>query len=95
MSDAVAPLVCEWFELSTRPAVAVKGVDGLISYHEVLAERPTAPPLRPLPLIGRDRERSWLEQSWQRARDGVLTTPGVVFRGEPGIGKTRLATRGG
>jgi hypothetical protein len=26
------------------------------------------------------------------ARAGTLTTPGVVFRGEPGIGKSRLAT---
>ena len=92
VSDAVAPLVRDSFELDTRPPVPVKGVDGLISHHQVLAERPTAPPLRPPPLIGRDRERSWLQQSWQRARDGVLTSPGVVFRGEPGIGKTRLAT---
>src|SRR5271156_3804535 len=57
----------------------VAGVDGLISHHQVLAERPTAPPLRPPPLIGRDRERSWLQQSWQQARDGVLTSPGVGF----------------
>ncbi len=92
VSDAVAPLVRESFELSARPAAPVKGVEGLVSHHQVLAERPNTPPLRPLPLIGRDRERSCLEQSWQRACDGVLTTPGVVFRGEPGIGKTRLAT---
>ncbi len=92
VSDAVAPLVRDSFELSTRPPVPVKGVEGLISHHQVLGERPTVPPLRPPPLIGRDRERGWLQQSWQQARDGVLTTPGVVFRGEPGIGKTRLAT---
>jgi class 3 adenylate cyclase/tetratricopeptide (TPR) repeat protein len=92
VSDAVAPLVGDSFELSTRAPVAVKGVDGLLSHHRVLAERPTAPRLQPLPLIGRDRERSWLQQTWQRAREGVLATPGVVFRGEPGIGKTRLAT---
>jgi class 3 adenylate cyclase len=92
VSDAVAPLVRDVFELGTRPAAAVKGVDGLITHHQVLAERPKPPPLRAPPLIGRDRERSWLEQAWQRARDEVLTTPGVVFRGEPGIGKTRLAT---
>jgi class 3 adenylate cyclase/tetratricopeptide (TPR) repeat protein len=92
VSDAVAPLVRDVFELRTRPAAPVKGIDGLITHHQVLAERPTAPPLRPPPLIGRDRERSWLEQSWQRAREGVLATPGVVFGGEPGIGKTRLAT---
>ena len=91
VSDAVAPLVCDSFDLDTRPPLPVKGVDGLLSHHQVLAERPTASPLRPPPLIGRDRERDWLQQSWQRARDGVLTSPGVVFRGEPGIGKTRLA----
>ena len=92
VSDAVAPLVGDSFELDTRPPVSVKGVDGLISPHRVLAERPPAAPLRAQPLIGRDRERSWLQQSWQRARDRVLTSPGVAFRGEPGIGKTRLAT---
>ena len=80
VSDAVAPLVRELFELSARPAAPVKGVAGLIGHHQVLAEQPKAPPQRPLPLIGRVRERSCLEQSWQRARDGVLTTPGVVFR---------------
>jgi len=90
VSDAVAPLVCDSFELETCPPVRVKGVDGLVSPHRVLGERPETPPLRPPPLIGRDRERSCLQQSWLRARDGVLTSPGVVFRGEPGIGKTRL-----
>jgi class 3 adenylate cyclase/tetratricopeptide (TPR) repeat protein len=91
VSDAVAPLVAHLFELSTRPAAPVKGVDGLISHHRVLGERPEAPPLQSQPLIGRDREHSCLQQSWQSARDGVLTSPGVVLRGEPGIGKTRLA----
>lgn len=92
VSDAVAPLVRGSFELETRPPVPVKGLDALISHHQVLGERPEAPPLRSPPLIGRDRERSWLQQSWQLARDGALTSPGVVFRGEPGIGKSRLAT---
>ena len=91
VSDAVAPLVGHLFELSTHPAAAVKGVDGLISHHQVLGERPEAPPLRWPPLIGRDHEQGWLQQSWQRVRDGLPTSPGIVFRGEPGIGKTRLA----
>lgn len=91
VSDAVAPLVDHLFELDTRPAAAVKGVDGLISHHQVLGERPEAAPPRRVPLIGRDRERAWLQQSWQRARDGMLTSPGIGFWGEPGIGKTRLA----
>jgi class 3 adenylate cyclase/tetratricopeptide (TPR) repeat protein len=92
VSDSVAPLVGGSFELETRPPVLVKGVDALISHHQVLGERPEAPPLQSPPLIGRDRERSWLQQSWRRACDGDLSSPGVVFRGEPGIGKTRLAT---
>jgi class 3 adenylate cyclase/tetratricopeptide (TPR) repeat protein len=91
VSDSVAPLVRDWFELDARPPVAVKGVEGLVSHHLVLGERSEAPTLRPAPLIGRDRERSWLQQSWRQACDGVLSSPGVVFRGEPGIGKTRLA----
>jgi class 3 adenylate cyclase/tetratricopeptide (TPR) repeat protein len=90
VSDAVAPLVGQLFELTRLPA-PVPGVDGLISHHRVLGERPEAPPLRSPPLIGRDHERGWLQQSWQRVRDGLPTSPGVVFRGEPGLGKTRLA----
>ena len=80
VSDAVAPLVSHLFDLrQLRRAAAVKGVDGLIDHHQVLGERPEAPaPLAP-PLIGRDRERRWLQQSWQQARDGTLTTPGVGF----------------
>jgi class 3 adenylate cyclase/tetratricopeptide (TPR) repeat protein len=92
VSDAVAPLVGDSFELDTRAPVAVKGVEAPISAHQVVAEWPAGPPLRPPPLVGRDRERSWLQRSWQQAREGALSTPGVVFRGEPGIGKTRLAT---
>ena len=92
VSDAVAPLIRDFFDLDTRPPVAVKGVEGFISPHQVLDERSMTPLLQPPPLVGRDRERNWLQQCWQRARDGALSTPGVVFRGEPGIGKTRLAT---
>ena len=91
VSDAVAPLVGEWFELSACPPATVKGVEGLIEHHRVIAERPNARSARPLPLIGRNREREHLEHSWRRARNGELSTPGVVLRGEPGIGKTRLA----
>ena len=91
-SDAVVPLIRDSFELRTGAPVAVKGVDVPISPHQVLGERPEAPPRGSPPLIGRDGERGWLQQSWQRARDGVLSSPCVLFRGEPGIGKTRLAT---
>ena len=92
VSDAVAPLVRDSFELHTASAVAVKGIEAPINHHHVVGERPeVAAPGSP-PLIGRGGERGWLQQSWQEARDGLMSAPGVVFRGEPGIGKTRLAT---
>ncbi|OBI18485.1 adenylyl cyclase [Mycobacterium sp. E2462] len=90
VSDAVAALIGQVFELGARPAAPLKGVDGLTTHHRVLGERADAAPATLPPLIGRDRERSYLRRSWQQAREGVLTTAGVAFRGEPGIGKTRL-----
>ena len=39
VSDAVAPLIRNTFELQGRPAAAVKGVDGLIAHHQVIGER--------------------------------------------------------
>lgn len=92
VSDAVAPLVGDSFELDACPPASVKGVECLTAHHRVLGERHEAPRSRSPALIGRDREHAWLRQSWARACDGTLTSPGIVFRGEPGIGKTRLAT---
>ena len=43
------------------------------------------------PLVGRDHELAHLQKSWARAQAGTLAIPGVAFRGEPGIGKSRLA----
>ena len=93
VSDAVAPLVGEAFELQARPPAAVKGVEGLIAHHLVLGERADAGRVGVGrgPLVGRDRELARLQKSWVRALAGTLRIPGVVFRGEPGIGKSRLA----
>ena len=90
VSDAVAPLISDGFELCSRPPAAVKGVDGLVGHHRVLGERP-APSVLRLPLVGRERERAWVEEAWRQACGGVSTSPGVAFHGEAGIGKTRLA----
>jgi class 3 adenylate cyclase/tetratricopeptide (TPR) repeat protein len=92
ISDVIAPLVEHDFELEACPPAAVKGVGGLISHHRVLGERVESSRTRYGPLVGRDRERTRLQKSWARARAATLTTPGVVFRGEPGIGKSRLAS---
>jgi class 3 adenylate cyclase len=91
VSDAVAPLIRNAFELRTLKPTAVKGVDELIAHHLVMGERAEPAKIARGPLVGRDRELGRLEKSWARAQAGTLTTPGVVFRGEPGIGKSRLA----
>lgn len=91
VSDAIAALVRDAFELVGCAPAPVKGVDGLVNHHRVIGERPLPPPPRSTPLVGRDRERSWLERTWQQVRDGEASSAIVAFRGEPGIGKTRLA----
>ena len=40
---------------------------------------------------GRERERDCIQKKWDKARAGTLAEFGLVFRGEPGIGKSRLA----
>ena len=91
VSDAVESLVRARFELQARPAAAVKGVEGLIAHHQVVGERVEPVRVGRGPLVGRDRELAHLQKCWARAQAGTLSTPGVVFRGEPGIGKSRLA----
>ena len=91
ISDAVAPLIRNTFELVPCEPAAVKGVAELIAHHRVLGERATQARVMHTPLVGRDREFAWLRDSWAHAQDGTLTTPGVVLRGEPGIGKSALA----
>jgi class 3 adenylate cyclase/tetratricopeptide (TPR) repeat protein len=92
VSEAIETLARKDFELEDRPAAPVKGVQGLISHYRVVGERSETARMWRGPLVGRDREVSWLEESWARAQVGTLSTPGVVFRGEPGMGKSRLAT---
>ena len=91
VSDSIAALVGSAFELAERPAASVKGVNEPVRHHRLVGELPQSPAPSPPPLVGRERERVWLERTWQQVCDGESTSPGVAFRGEPGIGKTRLA----
>jgi class 3 adenylate cyclase/tetratricopeptide (TPR) repeat protein len=91
VSDAVTLLISNDFELEARPAALVKGVDEPITHYRVVAERARAPKSSQGPLVGRDRELAHLKRSWAQAQAGTLSTPGLVFRGEAGIGKSRLA----
>jgi class 3 adenylate cyclase len=90
ISDAVAPLIRNTFELVPCEPAAVKGVAELVAHHRVVGER--APQARAhTSLVGRSREFGWLRDSWAHAQAGTLAIPGVVLLGEPGIGKSALA----
>jgi class 3 adenylate cyclase len=90
VSAAIERVVRDKFELQDCPARTVKGVDDPVIHYRVLAERDVMS-IGGGPLIGREHELAFLEHSWAQATSGSLTTRGVVFRGEGGIGKSRLA----
>ena len=90
ISDTIERIVRDSFDLDSQPAKPVKGVEGDIEHYHVIAERDSGKISRG-PLIGRKGELEYLEKTWAKAENGTLTTPGVVFRGEAGIGKSRLA----
>ena len=94
ISDAVTPLVGAAFELGSRKQLAVKGIEAPIGYRIVLGEQADAGRVGVGrgPLVDREHELARLQSYWRRAQGGTLRTPGLVFRGEPGIGKSRLAS---
>ena len=80
-------------------AVDLKGLPAPVPVHRVRWEAVAgaAPPLptrlgvgRLGVFVGRTVERERLEAAWKQAEEGVLNV--VLAAGEPGIGKTRLAT---
>jgi serine/threonine protein kinase len=90
VSEPVEALIRDRFELVARIPKPVKGVSGPVTYFRVVAERDvTVAPVGPL--VGREHELAYVTQSWGQAKAGTLETPGVVFCGEAGIGKSRLA----
>ena len=92
VSEVVASLVGNDFELEAQPPAAVKGIDELVAHHRVLGEKAVTSHRAGLgPLVNRSHERARLQKRWARAQAGTLKTPGVILRGEPGIGKSRLA----
>jgi class 3 adenylate cyclase len=90
VSAPIERVVRDEFECEERPAALVKGVDEPIVYYRVVAERDAAARVHG-PLVGRESELAYLQDSWAQAVAGTLTTPGVVLKGEGGIGKSRLA----
>lgn len=90
VSDTVEALIRNDFEMEACPAASVKGVAEPVNHHRVVTERARTSRGRG-PVVGRDEELACLDESWASAQSGSLATSGVVFRGEAGIGKSRLA----
>ncbi len=90
VSMPIERVVRDMFTLEEMSPQAVKGVDELIVYYRVIGERDVTTGVGG-PLVGREREIAYLQESWAQATAGTLTTPGVALQGEGGIGKTRIA----
>ncbi|MFV8167244.1 ATP-binding protein [Mycobacterium sp. 134] len=91
VSTAVESLIHNDFDLVEQPAATVKGVVDPVAHFQVLGERSTPLTLTRAPLIGRERELLLIETRWQQLQNDSPSTPGILIRGEPGIGKSRLA----
>lgn len=91
VSSAIEALVRNDFELADCAPAPVKGVEELITHYRLIAERATPDRSARSPLVGRRRERRRLHEAWAHVQSGTSAEPGLLFRGEPGIGKSRLA----
>ena len=90
VSQAVEQLTLSRFELKAQLPKAVKGVDQPVRFFLVVAERDLTPTPAG-PLVGREPNSPNGQAAWAQATLGELRTTGVVFVGEAGIGKSRLA----
>ncbi len=91
VSAAVERLTRKHFELRHLGAQPVKGITGPIDHYQVLGERADGARIPCRPVVGRERELTHIENSWEKARVGALNAAGLAFCGEAGIGKSRLA----
>jgi class 3 adenylate cyclase/tetratricopeptide (TPR) repeat protein len=106
MSAATSELVAGLFDTQPLGPRELKGVDTPVEVHLVIGRRDPArgaraPRLASLPFIGRDAELQQVLSLWDTAaaahQNGAGTgqagvAPLILITGEPGIGKSRLAS---
>lgn len=93
VSGAIEPLLRRDYELEALPARNVKGIEEPVEHHRVVTERPDRPRVSPGPLIGRTSELDEFRRLWDDVvADTGTSAAGIAFQGEPGLGKSRLAT---
>ena len=89
-------LVGDLFEYGDLGAVEVNGISAPVPAWQVLRPRAVASrfealhPAELTPLVGREEEIELLLRRWQRAKSGDGQV--VLLCGEPGVGKSRMAT---
>jgi tetratricopeptide (TPR) repeat protein len=83
-----------WLDTRRPPDQSVPSSNPVFGPAEIIAfERLSLPPVLPLwpgEFMGRDAELAILSRTWEASRSGCAQL--VLITGEPGIGKTRLAT---
>ena len=95
ISAATNELVAGLFDIQPLGPRELKGVDAPVEVHRVIGRRDPAQgtrALRPasLPFIGRDAELKQVLSRWDAA--AAAAVPLILITGEPGIGKSRLAS---
>jgi class 3 adenylate cyclase len=93
VSAATQALTARFFQYQLFGEVQLRGFRHPVRVFQPLAEWDWRRALQggdATPLVGRERELAMLEEGWQRAMSG--SGRAVAISGDPGIGKTRLAS---
>ncbi len=95
ISHEIRTIVDDRFDTESAGIHSVKGVAEPLPTFSVLGERPEptrSGPQSGAPLVGRDDDRAVLRAAWRTACEGgTERAQSILIRGEPGIGKSRLA----
>jgi class 3 adenylate cyclase len=91
VSEELGQLVGDVFDLEACEPTMVKGVAEPLVPFRVMGERAVSPPHSTTPLVERADELARLREAWAHAAAGDKDrVPGLLIRGDAGVGKSRL-----